>query len=98
MYLIIISVQIDTFLDGFSAHMTDSEGSAAGGADSVAAEKDDALFVFQADATGGGIFHLLNLELKSFDLFFTQSGDFLGNVQTVVRNVLACREKTRPYT
>ena len=78
--------------------MTDSEGAAAGGADAVPAEKDDALFVFQTDATGGGIFHLLNLELKPFDLFLTQSGDFLGNVQTVVRNVLACREKTRPYT
>ena len=76
-------------MNGFPAHMTDSESSAARRADAVTAEKDDALFVFQADAAGGGIFHLLNLELKSLDFLFTQSGDFLGNVHRVLGNVLA---------
>ena len=81
-------------MNGFSAHMTYSEGSAAVVTDAVATQEDDALFVFQANSTRGGVLHLLNLELKSFDFFFTQSGDFLGNVHGIFRNVLAYNEQT----
>ena len=51
--------------------MANPESSAASGADSVTAQEDNALFVLQTNAAGGGIFHLLNLELETLDLFLT---------------------------
>ncbi len=59
--------------------MADSQRAGAGGAYAVAAEKHDALLVLEADAAGGGILHLLDLELKALDLVLQESRNISTN-------------------
>ena len=59
--------------------MTDSQRAGAGGANAVATEEHDALLVLEADTAGGGILHLLDLELEALDLVLKGSSNISTN-------------------